>query len=137
VRDEFVEDRFGMALYAGLAGIALVLAALGIYGVMSFAVERSTAEIGLRMALGATTKDVMRRVLKQGLGMAGAGLGLGSIGAYAASRAMQSNLYGTGVMDWGAFSAVAALLLVAALLACYVPARRASSVDPMIALRQG
>jgi putative ABC transport system permease protein len=137
VHDQFVEDRFGMALYASLAGIALLLAALGIYGVMSFAVEQSTSEIGLRIALGATTEDVMRRVLKQGLEMAGAGLGLGLIGAYAASRAMQSSLYGTGVMDWCAFSAVAALLLVAALLACYVPARRASSVDPMVALRQG
>ncbi len=137
VRDKFVEDRFGMALYASLAGIALLLASLGIYGVMSFAVAQSTSEIGLRMALGASPSQVVVRVLKQGSGMVAAGLGLGFVGAYVASRAMQSSLYGTGVLDWGAFSAVAALLLVAALLACYVPARRASSVDPMIALRQG
>ena len=136
VRDEFVQDRFGIALYGSLAGIALVLASLGIYGVMSFAVAQSTSEIGLRMALGATTSDVMRRVLKQGLGMAGMGLGLGFVGAYVAGRVMQSSLYGTGILDWGAFSAVAALLLIAALLACYVPARRASSVDPIVALRE-
>jgi putative ABC transport system permease protein len=78
----------------------------------------------------------MRRVFKQGLGTAGVGLGLGFVGAYVVSRAMQSSLYGTGVLDWVAFSAAAALLLIAALLACYVPARRASSVDPIVALRQ-
>lgn len=136
VRDEFAEDRFGMALYGSLAGIALVLASLGIYGVMSFAVAQSASEIGLRIALGATKSDIMRRVLKQGLEMAGVGLGLGFFGAYATGRSMQSSLYGTGIMDWGAFSLVEALLLITALLACFLPARRASSVDPIVALRQ-
>jgi putative ABC transport system permease protein len=134
---DYVLDPLQVALYGSLAGLALILAGLGIYGVMSFAVAQSTSEIGLRIALGATTSDVVGRILKQGLGMAGAGSALGMIGAYVADRAMQSSLYGTGAIDWGAFSVVAALLLMAAMLACYVPARRASSVDPMTALRQG
>lgn len=125
-----------MALYGSLAGVALILACVGVYGVISFAVAQSTSELGLRIALGATRKHIIGRVFKQGLCMAGGGLGLGSFGAYVASRMMQSSLYGTGTVDWSAFSAVAALLLITALLACYVPARRASSVDPMAALRQ-
>ena len=79
---------------------------------------------------------MIRRVLNQGLEMAGAGLALGFVGAYIVGRAMQSSLYGTGVLDWGALSAIGGLLLFAALLACYFPARRASSVDPIVALRQ-
>ncbi len=137
VHDRFVDDRFGMALYGSLAGIALVLASLGIYGVMSFTVAQGTSEIGLRMALGADSQDVLLRVLRQGLLMAGTGLAFGFAGAYWMGRAMQSMLYGTGPTDWVAFSAVAALLLFAALIACFVPARRASVVDPLIALRQG
>ncbi len=137
VQDRFVDDRFGMALYGSLAGVALILASLGIYGVMSFTVAQGTAEIGLRMALGASAADVLLSVLKQGLAMAGTGLALGFAGAYWTSRAMQGMLFGTGTMDWIAFSSVAGLLLIAAVLACYVPARRASVVDPMIALRQG
>jgi putative ABC transport system permease protein len=134
--DEFAQDRFGMAVYASLAGLALFLASLGIYGVMSFIVAQNTSEIGLRMALGATESEVMRHVLHQGLQMAAAGLALGFMGAYVAGRAMQSSLYGIGTLDWTALSAVGGLLLVVALLACYVPARRASSVDPIVALRQ-
>ena len=103
---------------------------------MSFIVAQNTSEIGLRIALGATESEVMRRVLNQGLEMAAPGLALGFVGAYVAGRAMQSSLYGTGELDWGALSAVGGLLLVVALLACYVPARRASSVDPIVALRQ-
>lgn len=136
-RDRFVDDRFGIALYGSLAGIALLLASLGIYGVMSFMVAQRTSEIGLRMALGANHSDVVLQVLKQGFTMAATGLAFGFAGAYWISRAMQTTLYGTGALDWRAFGAVAALLVLAALLACYVPARRASSVDPLIALRQG
>jgi putative ABC transport system permease protein len=137
VHENFTGDRFGMALYGSLAGIALVLASLGIYGVMSFTVAQSTAEIGLRMALGASSGDVLRRVLGRGLSIAGLGVVCGFIGTYFIGRAMESMLYGTGVLDWSAFSAVAALLFGAALLACYIPARRASAVDPIVALRQG
>ena len=135
-RGRFVDDRFGIALYGGLAGIALMLASLGIYGVMSFTVAQGISEIGLRMALGASSRDELSRALRQGLAMAGTGLVLGSIGAYCMGRTMESALYGTGTLDWSAFAAVAVLLLAAALLACYIPARRASSVDPIIALRQ-
>ncbi len=136
VHDEFAQDRFGMAVYTSLAGVALFLASLGIYGVMSFLVAQTTSEIGLRMAMGATEGDVMRRVFHQGLKMAAAGLALGFVGAYVAGRAMESSLYGTGALDWEPLGEVGGLLLVVALLACYIPARRASSVDPIVALRQ-
>ena len=134
--ERFVGDRFGMILYGSLAGVALLLAALGIYGVMQFTVAQRIPEIGLRMALGAGRSDVITRVLREGMTLAVGGLVIGMGGAYFVARAMQSTLYGTGTMDWRAFGAVAAILLFAALLACYVPARRASTVDPMIALRE-
>ena len=137
VRDQFLGDRSGVVLYGSLAGIALSLASIGIYGVLSFTVAQSTAEIGLRMALGASSSDVLLRVIQQGLTMVALGLILGFAGAYGMSRLMQSILLGTGAMDWYAFSAASALLFVAALIACYVPAQRASAVDPMTALRQG
>ena len=136
VRENFTSDWFGISLYGSLAGIALLLAALGIYGVMSFTAAQSTAEIGLRMALGATSRDVLLRVLGQGLCIASLGIGFGFLGTYFVGRAMEGMLYGTGVLDWGAFSGVSALLFGAALLACYLPARRASAVDPIVALRQ-
>ena len=137
VRNErFVSDRFGLILYGSLAGVALLLAALGIYGVMQFTVAQRIPEIGLRMALGAGQHDVIGGVLKEGLALALGGLIIGLGGAFLVSRAMQSTLYGTGVMDWKAFGAVTAVLLLAALLACCIPARRASAIDPMIALRE-
>ena len=134
-KDRFVDDRFFIALYGSFAAIALLLAMLGIYGVTSFTVAQATPEIGLRMALGASAAHVLTRVLKQGIAMAGAGLIIGFAGAFFMGRMLQSMLYGTGAVDWPAFSAVAALLLASALLACYVPARRASAVDPIVALR--
>ena len=134
--DRFVDDRFSMILYGSLAGVALLLAALGIYGVMQFTVAQKIPEIGLRMALGAGRGNVIGGVLREGMTLAGGGLVIGMGGAYLVGRLMQSALYGTGAMDWRAFGAVAAILLLAALLACYVPARRASAVDPMIALRE-
>ncbi len=137
VKDErFVGDRFGIILYGSLAGVALLLAALGIYGVMQFTVAQKIPEIGLRMALGAGRGDVIAGVLREGLKLATGGLVIGMAGAYLVGRAMQSTLYGTGALDWRAFGVVAAILFLAALLACYVPARRASAVDPMIALRE-
>ena len=134
--ERFVSDRFGLILYGSLAGVALLLAAVGIYGVMQFTVAQRIPEIGLRMALGAGQGDVITGVLREGLTLAVGGLIVGMGGAYLVSRAMQSTLYGTGLMDWTAFGAVATILLLAALLACYIPARRASTVDPMIALRE-
>jgi putative ABC transport system permease protein len=128
--------RFGALLFGSFAALALVLAAVGIYGVMSFAVAQRRHEIGLRMALGARRDQVLRQVLREGMGAALAGSALGSIGAYAVGRAMQGMWWGVGVMDPVAFSAVATLLLASATLACFLPARRAASVDPMSALRE-
>jgi predicted permease len=128
-------DRFGMVLYGSFAALALLLATIGIYGVMAFAVAQRTHEFGIRMALGAAGRQILSLVLREGATLALLGLGLGLGGAYLVGRAMKSTLYGVSAMDIGAFSTVAIVLLAAALLACYFPARRASRVDPMVALR--
>jgi putative ABC transport system permease protein len=128
-------DRFGMVLYGSFAALALLLAAVGIYGVMAFAVAQRTHEFGIRLALGAGGGRLLSMVLREGMLLALAGLGLGLGGAYLVGRAMQTTLYGVSALDVGAFGAVALVLLLAALLACYIPARRAAKVDPMVALR--
>jgi putative ABC transport system permease protein len=130
-------ERFEALLFGSFSGVALLLAALGIYGVMAFEVEQRTHEIGLRMALGAGRVQVLALILRDGMIQALAGLVLGSGGAFFAGRAMQSRLYGVGAIDPLALGGVAAVLLIAALLACYVPAERAAKVDPMVTLRQG
>jgi putative ABC transport system permease protein len=135
VSESLVTDRFTTGLYVSFASVALLLAAIGIYGVMAFAVAQRTHEIGLRMALGASQDHVLRLILKEGVLLAVIGLGLGLIGACFVGRAMRGVLYGVGTIDVAAFSAVAVTLFVAALVACYVPASRASKVDPMVALR--
>ena len=136
VRDEVLaNDRFTLILFSSFAAVALLLAALGIYGVMAFSVAQRSHEIALRMALGATRNRVVTLILREGVILAFAGLGLGLIGAYFVGRAMRSTLYGVGAMDVSAFGIVGAVLLVAALLACYLPARRAASVEPMQLLR--
>jgi predicted permease len=128
-------DRFGMVLYGSFAALALLLAAVGIYGVMAFAVSQRTHEFGLRMALGAKGAQILSMVLREGGTLAFIGLLFGLGGAYLVGRAMHTTLYGVSALDVGSFGAAAFVLLVAALLACYVPARRASNVDPMVALR--
>jgi predicted permease len=128
-------DRFGMVLYGSFAALALLLAAVGIYGVMNFAVAQRTNEFGVRMALGARGSNILNMVLKEGGTLAFIGMVFGLGGAYLVGRAMHSALYGVSAMDFGSFGAAALTLLAAALLACYVPARRAAKVDPMIALR--
>jgi putative ABC transport system permease protein len=136
VRDEDLSgDRFSLLLYGSFAAIALTLAAIGIYGVMAFAVGERSHEIGVRMALGASRNRVVRMVLRDGLVLACAGLLLGLIGAYFVGRAMRSTLYGVGTIDLTAFCTVGTILLTAALVACYFPARRAAAVDPIKALR--
>jgi len=136
LRDELLAfDRFGMVLYASFAGLALLLASIGIYGVMAFGVAQRTHEFGIRMALGAGEGPIMRLVLHEGVRLALLGMGFGILGAYLVGRAMQSMLYGVSALDLHAFGIVAVVLLVAALLASYFPARRASRVDPMVALR--
>jgi putative ABC transport system permease protein len=128
-------DRFGMVLFGTFGVIALLLAAFGIYGVMSFGVAQRTHEIGLRMALGAGSPEVLGMILKEGMTLGAIGLLIGLAGAYGVSKLMRNLLYGIGTIDYPAFSAVAALLLFSAFLACYIPARRATRVDPMAALR--
>jgi predicted permease len=124
------------AWVAGSFGLlALTLAGLGIYGVMAYSVSQRTREIGIRMALGATSWNVLAVVLKQGVGLALIGLGIGLAGSFALTQLMSSVLYGVSATDFITFSAVSALLGAGILAACYVPARRASRVDPMIALR--
>jgi putative ABC transport system permease protein len=136
VGERLAPDRFNAALYGGLAAVAMLLAALGVYGVMTFSIAQRTPEIGLRMALGAGQWHVRRQVLREGAVLSALGLVLGVAGAYALGRAMQSTLFGTGAMSAPVLLAVSGTLLAAALLACYLPARRASEVDPIIALRQ-
>jgi putative ABC transport system permease protein len=136
VGERLAPDKLNVALYGGLAVLALVLAALGIYGVMAYAVTQRNAEIGLRMALGAGQGQVRRQILREGLTLAGEGLLLGLLGAYGVGRAMQSTLYGTASLSLPVLLGVGIVLLVTAVVACYLPARRASAVDPMVALRQ-
>jgi putative ABC transport system permease protein len=128
-------DRFTLILFVSFALVALLLAALGVYGVMSFSVAQRSHEIALRMALGADRNRVVALVVREGLALACVGLGLGLIGAYFVGRGMQSTLYGVGKIDLSVFGLVALLLVVAAVIACLIPARRAASVEPMQALR--
>jgi putative ABC transport system permease protein len=123
------------ALYGSFAGVALVLSAIGIYGVMAFVVAQRRHEIGLRIAFGASQELVLKLVLKEGLALAASGLGIGLIGAFFVGRALNGLFYGVGSVDLIALCAVAITLFAAAFLACYVPARRAARVDPMVALR--
>lgn len=129
------EDRFRAVLFGVFAGIALVLAALGIYGVMSFAVAQRAHEIGLRMALGAGQGRVLAQVVREGMSLALGGLALGLCGAMSVGRAMRGMWYQVGSIDGTALGTVSLVLLASALLACYVPARRAAKLDPMVALR--
>ena len=128
-------DRFIMTLMGSFALIALLLAAVGIYGVMAFTVAQREHEIGLRMALGASREKVVMLVLKEALILACIGLGIGLIGAFFIGRALHSALYGIGTVDYGAFAAVSFVLLAASIIASWLPARRAASIEPMRALR--
>jgi ABC-type antimicrobial peptide transport system permease subunit len=136
IRDLTMSDeRFTLVLFGSFAAVALFLAGLGIYGVMAFSVVQRSHEIALRMALGASPGRVIRLVVREGVILAGIGLGLGLVGAYFVGRAMQSMLYGVRPLDVLAFASVGLVLLAAALLACYLPARRAASIHPMQVLR--
>ncbi len=131
VRDEVLaSDHFTAILFTSFAAIALLLAGLGIYGVMAFAAVQRSHEIALRMALGATRGAVIGLVMKEGVGLACVGMCLGLIGAYFVDRAMRSVLFGVGATDFAALGAVVLILTITACLASYLPARRAVSVDP-------
>jgi putative ABC transport system permease protein len=135
VSDSLAIDRFSVVLFASFGALGLMLAAVGIYGVMAFAVAQRTHEFGVRMALGAQRSRVINMVLKEGAILAVCGTMIGLSGAYMVGRAMQSTLYGVGAFDGRAFIAVSVLLLLAALMACLFPAWRASRVEPLEALR--
>jgi len=127
--------RFNASLLSMFALLALALAAIGIYGVVAYAVSERTREIGVRMALGAQARDVLKLVLFQGMKMIVAGLAIGLFAAFALTRVMKNLLYGVSATDPLTFAAVPLLLAAIALLACYIPARRATRVDPLTALR--
>ena len=130
-------DRFSMLLFGAFALLALVLSALGIYGVIAFSVTQRQHEMGLRVALGAKQRDMLWLVLKDAMQLCLYGTGFGLLGAVAVGRAFHSALFGIGTVDLGGFAVVAALLTCVALLAAFVPAWRSSRTDPMVALRQG
>jgi len=128
-------QRFNLFLLVLFAALALGLAAIGIYGVLAFGVSRRTREIGIRLALGAHPRGVLRLVVRQGMQLVAAGILLGIAGALALTRLMASLLYSVSPTDPATFVVVSILLGLVALIACYVPARRAMRVDPMVALR--
>ena len=126
--------RFNTTLLSVFAAVALVLTIVGLYGVMSYSVAQRTNEIGIRMALGAQTRDVLRLIVGQGFKLVVVGLAIGLLGAFALMRLMTSLLFGVTTKDPITFAAVACCWHVA-LLACYLPARRATKLDPLVALR--
>jgi len=135
VADSLATRRFSMTLLGLFAVAASLLAAVGLYGVLSYSITERRREIGVRMALGAQTSDVLKLVTAQGMRLALIGVVLGLLGSFALTRMMKSLLFGVGATDPVTFAVVALLLGVVGFVACYIPARRATKVDPLIALR--
>jgi putative ABC transport system permease protein len=136
VDQSMATPRFNTLLLGGFAALALLLAAVGVYGVIAYSVNQRTHEIGIRMALGAAPMRVLRSVVSEALALALIGVVLGVIGAFGAVRLIAHQLYGVRATDSLAFIVVASMLLIVAMMASVVPARRAAGVDPLIALRQ-
>ncbi len=135
VDDSIVQPRLSMLLMGLFGALALILAAVGIYGLLSYSVAQRTQELGIRMALGAQVSDVLSLVLKQGMVLAVIGVGVGLLGAFALTRLISSLLFGVTPTDVTTFAAVSGVLVAVALVACYFPARRATKVDPLVAIR--
>jgi putative ABC transport system permease protein len=133
--DSILNRKFFMLLLLVFAALALVLAAVGIYGVMSYVASQRTHEIGIRMALGAQASDVLKLIIGNGMSLALIGVAAGLAGAFALTRIMAGVLFGVSTTDTLTFASVSAGLIVIALIACYLPARRATRVDPLVALR--
>jgi putative ABC transport system permease protein len=133
--DSVSHQRFNMLLLGAFAGLALLLAAIGLYSVLAYSVRRRVREIGVRMALGAQRMDVVRMILGQGVRLALIGVVIGVVASFVLTRLMASQLFQVSPTDPLTFIGVAAMLVLVAIAACYIPARRASKVDPMVALR--
>ena len=134
--DSLARQRFSMTMLLAFAVFAMILAAVGVYGVMSCLVTQGTHDIGVRIALGAGRRNILRMVVSQGVRLAAAGIALGLAGALALTRVMATLLFGVGTTDAVTFSVVPGFLAVVAIVASYLPAHRATKVDPMIALRE-
>jgi len=134
VSTSVARERFSMLLLVLFAGAALVLASVGVYGVISYGVSQRTAELGVRVAMGAEPEDLVVLILKQGALLASVGVGLGLVGAVVLSRVMASQLFGIGTTDPASYIVGAVVLFAVALAAVYIPARRAAQLDPVVAL---
>jgi putative ABC transport system permease protein len=131
----YAEPRFSLILLGVFAGVGLVLVALGVFSMIAYTVSRQTHEIGIRMALGAGRGDVLRIVLRMGVRLLGLGVGVGLLASFVATRVIANQLWGVSPRDPVTLGSVVAVVVIAGLAACYFPARRATQVDPMIALR--
>jgi putative ABC transport system permease protein len=135
IQTSVTEPRFRTTLLGIFAGCAVLLSVIGLYGVMMYSVTRRASEIGIRMALGAQRSDILRMVLAEGLRLALAGIAIGGVGSLVVSRLLANFLFGTTATDPLTYTLVPLLLIAVALLACYIPARRATRLDPIVALR--